>query len=189
MTFILGGLRATISFDVKRVVAMSTLSHLGLMCYVLFSGAPSVCFAHLIRHALFKSNVFLSAGRVILSSKHSQDIRLMSPAGTFAPWSTLSLLLGLWSLGGLPGALSYLRKGRAISSTVSRRRGLLFMGSGVVLRFLYSGRLAMYLVLSPYAANVTPPQKEREPLTHRGRANANLFFSPCTKHTSLHGKS
>ena len=80
LTFVLGAIRAASSYDLKRIVAISTLSHLGLMGYALFTGCPRLRLFHLLRHALFKSNRFLAAGILISRFRHTQDIRLMGSA-------------------------------------------------------------------------------------------------------------
>ena len=100
-----------LSYDIKRIVAIRTLSHLGLMAATLSAGYSRTTFFHLLVHALFKSNAFLSAGNLITSAKHTQDLRLMGAPFVLAPLSTLSLLARVWSLGGLPRALSYFSKG------------------------------------------------------------------------------
>ena len=144
-TFLLGGASAMLSYDIKRIVAIRTLSHLGLMAATLSAGYSSTTFFHLLVHALFKSNAFLSAGNLITSAKHTQDLRLMGAPFVFAPLSTLSLLARVWSLGGLPRALSYFSKGSCVMGGYSSGFSLLLLG-GVLMGLAYTRRLTLALL-------------------------------------------
>lgn len=95
VTFFWGGARALLSYDLKRIIAISTLSHLGLMCGTLFRGIPTLAFFHLLSHALFKSNRFLVAGMFITKFGHTQDIRLIGSAFSRSPLARGCLLLCL----------------------------------------------------------------------------------------------
>lgn len=85
-TFFWGAVGALLSYDLKRVIAISTLSHLGVITLILFRGYPSLAYFHLLRHALFKSNRFLAGGALILGFKHTQDIRYMGQG-----WGSIAL--------------------------------------------------------------------------------------------------
>ena len=143
-TFIWGAARALLSFDIKRIIAMSTLSHLGVMGVALFSGQPGLGFYHLLVHALFKSNRFLCAGILIQAYKHTQDIRFMGGGGN-RPVAKFRLVLCLWSLMGLPSALSFLSKGSSVLGGSVRPLLSIAMGGGLIMRSAYSVRLGVYL--------------------------------------------
>lgn len=63
--------------DLKKIVALSTLSQLGVIVMALGLGFPMLRFFHLITHALFKALLFVCAGTIIHSMQNNQDIRLM----------------------------------------------------------------------------------------------------------------
>nr|ARH54033.1 NADH dehydrogenase subunit 5 [Tomoxia bucephala] len=77
MTMFMAGLGANFEFDLKKVIALSTLSQLGLMMSILFLGDYMLSFFHLLTHALFKALLFMCAGSIIHSLLDCQDIRSM----------------------------------------------------------------------------------------------------------------
>nr|YP_009434106.1 NADH dehydrogenase subunit 5 [Epicauta gorhami]APB02746.1 NADH dehydrogenase subunit 5 [Epicauta gorhami] len=77
MTMFMSGLGANFEFDLKKIIALSTLSQLGLMMMILSLGGYKLAFFHLLTHALFKALLFMCAGNVIHSMANCQDIRFM----------------------------------------------------------------------------------------------------------------
>nr|YP_010989189.1 NADH dehydrogenase subunit 5 [Forcipomyia pulchrithorax]WOR86765.1 NADH dehydrogenase subunit 5 [Forcipomyia pulchrithorax] len=77
LTMFMAGLGANFEYDLKKIIALSTLSQLGLMMSILSMGFASLAFFHLLTHALFKALLFMCAGVVIHSMKNFQDIRYM----------------------------------------------------------------------------------------------------------------
>ena len=71
------GLGANFEYDLKKIIALSTLSQLGLIIRILSMGFPKLTYFHLLTHALFKELLFICAGVVIHSTKDSQDIRFI----------------------------------------------------------------------------------------------------------------
>lgn len=67
-----------LSFDLKRVVAITTLANLRIIIYILFSGRCFLAYLHLIRHAAVKSLTFISVAVSMGESGHSQDLRCIS---------------------------------------------------------------------------------------------------------------
>lgn len=74
-TFLLAAGGACLTYDLKRLVAISTLGHLGFMITIYFIGSSGECVYHLYVHALFKSVLFLVAGNFIQAAGHRQDVR------------------------------------------------------------------------------------------------------------------
>nr|YP_009995318.1 NADH dehydrogenase subunit 5 [Ochthebius atriceps]QNP09721.1 NADH dehydrogenase subunit 5 [Ochthebius atriceps] len=77
MTMFMAGLGANFEFDLKKIIALSTLSQLGLMMSILFLGEYKLAFFHLLTHALFKALLFMCAGNIIHNLMNCQDIRFM----------------------------------------------------------------------------------------------------------------
>nr|QWB85788.1 NADH dehydrogenase subunit 5 [Philus antennatus] len=77
MTMFMSGLGANFEFDLKKIIALSTLSQLGLMMSILFLGEWKLAFFHLLIHALFKALLFMCAGNIIHNLNNCQDIRFM----------------------------------------------------------------------------------------------------------------
>nr|UGS80548.1 NADH dehydrogenase subunit 5 [Waoraniella jarlinsoni] len=77
LTMFMSGLGAVFETDLKKIIALSTLSQLGLMISTLSIGLYNYSFFHLLTHALFKSLLFMCAGYIIHNMKDCQDIRFM----------------------------------------------------------------------------------------------------------------
>lgn len=75
ITMIIAGLSATIELDMKKAIALSTLSQLGVIFFTLSIGLISQSYFHLIRHAYFKAMIFMGAGAIIHRIGDYQDIR------------------------------------------------------------------------------------------------------------------
>ena len=87
---------ALVQTDIKRVLAYSTVSQLGLMFVALGAGAYSIAIFHLATHAFFKALLFLGSGSVIHALNDEQDMRQMGGL-----WRKLPLTYGTFLLGGL----------------------------------------------------------------------------------------
>nr|UFZ13002.1 NADH dehydrogenase subunit 5 [Protohermes grandis] len=77
LTMFMAGVGANYEFDLKKIIALSTLSQLGLMMSILAMGFPVLAYFHLLTHALFKALLFMCAGAVIHNMGNCQDIRFM----------------------------------------------------------------------------------------------------------------
>lgn len=102
ITAFLMGLIGIVQNDIKRIVAYSTLSQLGYMTVALGASAYSIAIFHLIAHAFFKALLFLSAGSVIISMHHNQDIRNMGGLCKYMPITCIMSLLASLALVGMP---------------------------------------------------------------------------------------
>jgi NADH-quinone oxidoreductase subunit L len=96
------GFLGIIQYDIKRVVAYSTLSQLGYMTVALGVSAYSAAMFHLVTHAFFKALLFLAAGSVIIGMHHNQDIRYMGGIRKYMKITWLTSLIGSLALIGFP---------------------------------------------------------------------------------------
>src|SRR5574338_382988 len=96
------GLIGMVQYDIKRVVAYSTLSQLGYMTVALGVSAYSAAVYHLMTHAFFKALLFLGAGSVIIAMHHEQDMRRMGGLRKYMPVTFWTMLLGTLALVGTP---------------------------------------------------------------------------------------
>lgn len=78
LTLLVAGSRAVRVYDLKKVIALSTLSQLRVIIFCVSIGAPLVAFFHLVTHAVFKALLFIGAGGLIHSNKRVQDVRVTS---------------------------------------------------------------------------------------------------------------
>ncbi len=102
ITAVFGALIAIAHYDIKRILAYSTISQLGYMMMGLGVGGVAVGMFHLITHAFFKSLLFLGAGSVIHGCGGEQDIRRMGGLRKSMPITFLAYAAGMLALCGFP---------------------------------------------------------------------------------------
>nr|ACV92138.1 NADH dehydrogenase subunit 5 [Caenis pycnacantha] len=102
LTMFMAGLGANFEYDLKKIIALSTLSQLGLMMSILAMGFPKLAYFHLLTHALFKALLFMCAGAVIHNMKDSQDIRNMGALVGVMPLTVACLSVANLALCGIP---------------------------------------------------------------------------------------
>nr|AOY39689.1 NADH dehydrogenase subunit 5 [Scolytinae sp. BMNH 1040146] len=101
-TMFMAGVCANLEFDLKKIIALSTLSQLGMMLVILSLGSQELAYFHLLTHALFKALLFMCAGAIIHSVGDTQDIRLMGNLGTMMPVTSVCMHISNLSLCGIP---------------------------------------------------------------------------------------
>ncbi|TAK43022.1 MAG: NADH-quinone oxidoreductase subunit L, partial [Betaproteobacteria bacterium] len=116
ITAIFMALVALTQFDIKRVVAYSTLSQLGYMTVALGASAYSAAIFHLMTHAFFKAVLFLAAGSVIIGLHHEQDMRRMGGLKRYMPWTYWTLLVGAIASAGIPPFAGFFSKDAIIEA-------------------------------------------------------------------------
>uniref|UniRef100_A0AB39A5Z2 NADH-ubiquinone oxidoreductase chain 5 n=1 Tax=Senometopia mimoexcisa TaxID=3235071 RepID=A0AB39A5Z2_9MUSC len=102
LTMFMSGLGANYEFDLKKIIALSTLSQLGLMMSILSMGYYKLAFFHLLTHALFKALLFMCAGAIIHNMNNSQDIRLMGGLSMLMPLTSSCFNVANLALCGMP---------------------------------------------------------------------------------------
>jgi len=109
-TALLAAMIALTQTDIKKVLAYSTISQLGYMFFATGVGAFGVAIFHLVTHAFFKALLFLSAGAVIHSLHHEQDMRKMGGLAKRLPRSCAVFLVGALALAGFPLTAGFFSK-------------------------------------------------------------------------------
>nr|UXW88385.1 NADH dehydrogenase subunit 5 [Coccinella septempunctata] len=102
LTMFMSGLGANFEYDLKKIIALSTLSQLGLMFTILSLGSVKLAFFHLLIHALFKALLFMCAGNFIHLMLNCQDIRYMGSLIFKSPLTVVYFNISNLSLCGLP---------------------------------------------------------------------------------------
>nr|YP_009755826.1 NADH dehydrogenase subunit 5 [Harpalus pensylvanicus]QIQ23141.1 NADH dehydrogenase subunit 5 [Harpalus pensylvanicus] len=102
LTMFMAGLGANFEFDLKKIIALSTLSQLGLMMSILSMGNYKLAFFHLLTHALFKALLFMCAGAIIHNLKDMQDIRFMGNLMIHMPLTCICMNIANLALCGMP---------------------------------------------------------------------------------------
>nr|UPX88714.1 NADH dehydrogenase subunit 5 [Aphodius pedellus] len=102
LTMFMAGLGANFEFDLKKIIALSTLSQLGLMMSILALGEYNLAFFHLLTHALFKALLFMCAGCMIHNLGNCQDIRYMGGLINLMPLTCSFFIIANLALCGIP---------------------------------------------------------------------------------------
>jgi NADH-quinone oxidoreductase subunit L len=149
VTALMASLIALAQFDIKRILAYSTVSQLGLMMVSLGVGGVAAGIMHLIAHGFFKALLFLGAGSVIHGLHHEQDIRKMGGLRWTMPVTFLTYAIGMMNLSGVPFFFSGgWTKEEVLHATahwpVSTLPNYLML-AGVILTALYMTRQIVYV--------------------------------------------
>ncbi len=146
------GLNSVVESDLKKLVALSTLSHLGFIGLAFSSGWESLALFHLFSHALFKSLLFMSIGEVISNQTHYQDIRYLSSGITLTPMSSTYIFVSSLSLMGLPFVRGFYSKDivleRLFYSDVLSSLSLVVVYLNLIFTYVYSRRLVYFCIKS-----------------------------------------
>jgi NADH-quinone oxidoreductase subunit L len=168
-TAVMAGVIALSQIDIKRVIAYSTMSQIGLMIFAVGIGAYSAGMFHFATHAVFKALLFMAAGNVIHALHDEQDIRLMGGLSLTMRRTELCFLSGSLALAGIPIWAGFFSKEELLGLGFIHGPGsawhlLWLVGVGVnVLTGLYAFRLYFTVFRGEpqtarvYAAHEAPP--------------------------------
>lgn len=149
-TIFMSGLGANLEMDLKKVIALSTLSQLGVIIFTLSLGFEELAFFHLLSHALFKSLLFLCAGVFIHGAGDAQDVRLLGGVIKRVPVSSVFFVCCSMSLCGFPFLSGFYSKDLILESYILGELGALIVFvviGGTFFTVSYSVRLGGYLFL------------------------------------------
>jgi len=116
ITLLAAGVIALVQWDIKRVIAYSTMSQIGYMFLAAGIGAYGYAIFHLMTHAFFKALLFLGAGSVIIALHHEQDMRKMGGLWKYMPWTYATVLVGAIASAGVPGFAGFFSKDAIIEA-------------------------------------------------------------------------
>jgi NADH-quinone oxidoreductase subunit L len=163
------GLVALTQYDIKRVVAYSTLSQLGYMTAALGASAYSAAIFHLMTHAFFKAVLFLAAGSVIIALHHEQDMRRMGGLKKHMPITYWTLLIGAIASAGIPGFAGFFSKDAIIeavhhSATPGATFGYVCVLACVFVTAAYTFRMVFMAFHGPERFDPHHPPHESPPV-------------------------
>ncbi|MDQ3200289.1 MAG: NADH-quinone oxidoreductase subunit L [Verrucomicrobiota bacterium] len=153
ITALMSALIALAQADIKRILAYSTVSQLGLMMVSLGVGGVAAGIMHLLAHGFFKALLFLGSGSVIHGCHEEQDIRKMGGLRGLMPVTFLTYAIGMLALSGVPlffsGAWTKEEILHATSLWAPSHLPHYLMLAGVVLTALYMTRQMIYVFFGP----------------------------------------
>jgi NADH-quinone oxidoreductase subunit L len=142
LTAVFAGTMGMVQYDIKRVIAYSTMSQLGYMFLAMGLGVYSLGMFHLMTHAFFKALLFLAAGSVIHALDGEQDIRKMGGLQKIMPLTHATFLIGALALSGFPLTSGYFSKEAIILSSYHADMGNFIFWAIAVLT---AGMTAFYI--------------------------------------------
>jgi NADH-quinone oxidoreductase subunit L len=169
ITGLMAALIAVAQFDIKRILAYSTVSQLGLMMVSLGVGGVAAGIMHLLAHGFFKALLFLGAGSVIHGLHHEQDIRKMGGLRRLMPVTFATYAIGMMALSGVPFFFSGAwTKEEILDATAHWPLSHLpyyLLLLGVILTALYMTRQVIYIFFGQRRAHIGEPHESRRVMT------------------------
>lgn len=138
-TTTMAGLRAITECDIKKIIALSTLSQLGIMMAAIGLGIVNLAYFHIVTHALFKALLFICAGTLIHRHIHRQDLRWMGNITTQMPTTTSCFILANIALCGAPFISGFYSKDMIVESSIFYSNNLI-----ILTVILFTVRLASF---------------------------------------------
>lgn len=152
-TILISGINANLEIDLKKIIALSTLSQLGVIIITISIGLVEIAFFHLLSHALFKSLLFLCAGVFIHGIGDIQDVRDLGGVRTLTPVTSIYFLGCSISLCGFPFLSGFYSKDIIIENyfIIGGLNYLIYLIIilAILITRLYSIRLAYLLFIKP----------------------------------------
>lgn len=132
-TSLIGAAIGLLQTDIKKVLAYSTVSQLGLMFMALGLGAYTAAIFHVVTHAFFKALLFLGSGSVIHAMSGEQDIRRMGGLRKHLPITYRTFLIGSLAISGIPPLAGFFSKDQILASAMESAPIFFVLGLGVSL--------------------------------------------------------
>lgn len=149
LTTLMAGLAALFETDIKKIIALSTLSQLGIMIISTALHAPQFTFFHLITHAIFKALLFICAGTLIHAHINNQDLRIFGNINFSIPLTSITISIANIALCGLPYIAGFYSKDIIIELAMSSTSNLLIIVLTLIstaLTAAYSFRISIFTI-------------------------------------------
>ena len=158
LTALLGAILGCAQWDIKRILAYSTMSQIGYMIMGVGVGAYEGGVAHFFTHAFFKAQLFLGSGIIIHALQDEQDVRRMGGLLKRLPFAAVAMGTGVLAISGIPGFSGFFSKDQVIYGTLAHGYAWLY-ALGIVtagITAYYMCRLFFVTFLGTYRGAVDP---------------------------------
>nr|QIC50539.1 NADH dehydrogenase subunit 5 [Phrynocephalus forsythii] len=166
LTSIYSALCAIAQNDIKKIIAFSTSSQLGLMMIAIGINKPDLAMFHMITHATFKSTLFLCSGSIIHNMQNEQDIRKMSCTKNTLPTTTTMMTINGMALAGTPFLSGFYSKDMIIETMMNTNINawaLMATLLSTTMTSIYTARMILYMTKKFFCYKPTITQKESHP--------------------------
>ncbi|MBB5376923.1 NADH-quinone oxidoreductase subunit L [Deinococcus metalli] len=161
LTALYGALSALNQYDIKKILAYSTVSQLGYMFMAVGLHAYTAGVFHLLTHAFFKALLFLAAGAVIHAVHEEQDVRQMGGLRRFMPFTHVVSLMGVLAICGIPIWSGFFSKDAILAAAFESSPWLYVIGLGVaLLTAFYMGRWYFLVWQGKYRGHAHPHEAD-----------------------------
>jgi len=160
LTAITGAILGCAQWDIKRILAYSTMSQIGYMIMGVGVGAYDAGILHFFTHAFFKAQLFLGAGIVIHNLANEQDVRLMGGLRKQMPFAFAAMGVGVLSICGIPGFSGFFSKDAVLSETLAHGHPIMWavgvITAGITAYYMF--RMLFVTFFGAYRGHVDPSE-------------------------------
>jgi NADH-quinone oxidoreductase subunit L len=158
LTAIAGAILGCAQWDIKRILAYSTMSQIGYMIMGVGVGAYQSGVFHFLTHAFFKAQLFLAAGIVIHALANEQDVRRMGGLRNRLPFAFVAIGVGVLAISGVPGFSGFFSKDAVVYGALETGHPWLYavgvITAGITAYYMF--RLLFVTFFGPYRGDVDP---------------------------------
>ncbi|MGR4064716.1 MAG: NADH-quinone oxidoreductase subunit L [Vulcanimicrobiaceae bacterium] len=156
LTALAGAILGTVQWDIKRILAYSTMSQIGYMIMGVGVGAYEGGVAHFLTHAFFKAQLFLGSGLIIHALADEQDVRRMGGLRAKMPFAFVAMAIGVVAICGIPGFSGYFSKDLVIYGTLEHGHPWLYavaiLTAGITAYYMF--RMLFITFMGQYRGDV-----------------------------------
>jgi NADH-quinone oxidoreductase subunit L len=176
-----------VQYDIKRVLAYSTVSQLGYMFTAMGVGAFSAGAFHLMTHAFFKALLFLGSGSVIHAMGGEQDMRRMGGLKKYMPVTFLTMFIGTLAIAGIPPFSGFFSKDEILFRAFVANKAVWFLAVvTAMMTAFYMFRLVAMTFFGPYRGPAWETSSHH-PVADSHHSPVDGHHAPSDGHGAWHG--